>query len=177
MDNMETVLEILKYTLPALIVFITTYLVLNKLINSDQHKRKTEVLLNNQKIITPIRIQAYERMVLFLERIAPQSIVLRIQNPKMTNVELQTALLRTIRTEYEHNMAHQLYVSDRAWELVKRAKENLTKEINQTVLQVKPDGPSIQFSKLLLERMLDNDKDPTRNAIVHLKGEIRELYQ
>lgn len=174
---METTLEILKYTIPALVVFITSYLTLNKLINNDKHKRKTEILLNNQKIITPIRIQAYERMILFLERIAPQSIVLRTQNPKMTNADLQGALLKTIRTEYEHNMAHQLYVSDRAWILVKGAKENLTKVVNQTALQVKPEGGSIQFSKLILERMLDGDKDPTRKAIAFLKDEIRELYR
>lgn len=173
---METILEILKYTLPAIIVFMATYLVINKLINNEANKRKAELALNNHKIITPIRIQAYERMILFLERISPQSIILRLQKPGMTNQELQNAILRNIRSEYEHNIAHQLYISDKAWEYVKQAKENLVKQINQTALQVKPDGASIQYSKLVLEKVLDQDKDPTRKAINHLKSEIRGLF-
>jgi len=173
---MNTTLEILKYTLPAIIVFIATYMVLIKLLNNETNKRKTEVALNNHKIITPIRIQAYERIILFLERIAPQSIVLRLQKPNMTNQELQNILLKSIRSEYEHNIAHQLYISDKAWELTKQAKENLVKQVNQAALQVKPDGASIQYSKLILEKMLDTDKDPTRKAINYLKSEIRELF-
>lgn len=174
---MNELFELLKYTIPAFIVLIATYLVLNKMVNNEKHKRKTEIILNNQKFITPIRIQAYERMILFLERISPQSLVLRMQNPKMTNQELQNAILKAIRSEYEHNMAHQLYISNQAWEYVKQAKENLTKMVNQTALQVKPDGASIQFSKLILERLLDKDKEPTRRAIAYLKSEIKELYQ
>lgn len=173
---MNTALEILKYTLPALIVFMAIYFVLVKLLNNEANKRRTELALNNHKIITPIRIQAYERMILFLERISPQSIVLRLQKPEMSNQELQNALLRNIRSEYEHNIAHQLYISDKAWELTKQAKENLVKQVNQTALQVKPKGASIQYSKLILEKMLDTDKDPTRKAINYLKSEIRELF-
>lgn len=168
--------EILKYTIPALIVFLTTYLVLSKVINNEFKRQKAEIALNNQKIITPIRVQAYERMILFLERIAPQSIVLRTQKPKMTSKELQTALLKTIRTEFEHNMAHQLYISDKAWEMVKTTKENMVKQINQRSLRIKPDAPAIQLSKLILEEMLEGTKDPTRKTIQYIKSEVRTLF-
>lgn len=168
--------EILKYTIPAIIVFLTAYLIINKLINNEHKKQKVELVLNNQKIITPIRIQAYERMVLFLERISPQSLVLRSQKPNMTNLELQNALLRNIRSEFEHNMAHQLYVSDKAWEMVKSAKESLVKIINQNAIRVKPDAPAIQLSKLILEKMMDGDNDPAQKALAFLKSEIRTLF-
>jgi hypothetical protein len=168
--------ELLKYTLPAFIVFLTAYLMFYKMISNEHKKQKIEAVLNNQKIITPIRIQAYERMVLFLERIAPQSLVLRSQKSNMTNMELQNALLRNIRSEFEHNMAHQLYVSDRAWELVKIAKENVIKTINQNAIRVKPDAPAIQLSKLILENMLETTKDPVQKAIKNLKSEIRLLF-
>jgi hypothetical protein len=168
--------EILKYTVPALIVFLTAYLILNKLITNEYKKQKVEIVLNNQKIITPIRIQAYERMALFLERISPQSLVLRSQKPNMTNLDLQNALLRNIRSEFEHNMAHQLYVSDKAWEMVKSAKESLVKLINQNAIRVKPDAPAIQLSKLILEKMMDGDNDPAKKALAFLKSEIRTLF-
>jgi len=168
--------EILKYTLPSLIVFLVSLLTIHQFLKNEDKKRKVELMLNNQKLITPIRIQAYERMMLFLERIAPQSLVIRSQKPNMTNIDLQNTLLKTIRTEFEHNMAHQLYISNKAWEIIKSAKENLVKTINQSALQVKPDGPAIQLSKLILEGMLDESKDPTLKAIQFLKDEIRQLF-
>lgn len=170
------ILEILKYTLPALIVFFTAYFMLSKLINNEDKRRKIEAILNNQKLITPIRLQAYERMILMLERISPQSLVLRSQKPKMTNQQLQSALLKNIRSEFEHNMAHQLYISDKAWENIKTAKENLLKIINQNAISLKPNDPAINLSKYILEKMLQTDKDPTQKAINYLKSEIRELF-
>ena len=168
--------ELLKYTIPALIVFLTTYLIIYKFLKNENQRRKVELMLNNQKLIIPIRIQAYERMVLYLERIAPQSLVIRTQKPNMTNLELQNTLLKTIRTEFEHNMAHQLYISNKAWEMIKAARENLVKSINQNAIQVKPEAPAIQLSKLILESMLDESKDPTQKAIQYLKDEIRQLF-
>ena len=170
------VAEILMCTLPALFVFLATYLVMSKMIKSEQLRLKAENVLNNQKYITPIRLQAYERMVLLLERISPQSLIMRTQRPNITNQELQSALLKTIRTEFEHNMAHQLYISDKAWEMVRMAKEDCIKFINQTALQTKPDDNSLQLCKLVLEKLLDRDLDPTTKAINYLKEEIRTLF-
>lgn len=168
--------EILKYTLPALFVFLATYLVMSKMVKSEQLRLKAENVLNNQKFITPIRLQAYERMVLLMERISPQSLIMRTQRQNITNQELQSALLKTIRSEFEHNMAHQLYISDKAWEMVRMAKEDCIKFINQTALQTKPDGNSLQLCKLILENTMDRDLDPTTKAINYLKEEIRTLF-
>ena len=170
------VAEILKYTLPALFVFLATYLVMSKMVKSEQLRLKAENVLNNQKYITPIRLQAYERMVLLLERISPQSLIMRTQRQNITNQELQSALLKTIRSEFEHNMAHQLYISDKAWEMVRMAKEDCIKFINQTALQTKPDGNSLQLCKLILENTMDRDLDPTTKAINYLKEEVRTLF-
>ena len=168
--------ESLKYTLPALFVFLATYLVMSKMVKSEQLRLKAENVLNNQKFITPIRLQAYERMVLLMERISPQSLIMRTQRQNITNQELQSALLKTIRSEFEHNMAHQLYISDKAWEMVRMAKEDCIKFINQTALQTKPDGNSLQLCKLILENTMDRELDPTTKAIGYLKEEIRTLF-
>jgi hypothetical protein len=170
------ILELLKYTIPALIVFLTAYLILTKLISNEDKRRKVETILNNQKMLLPIRLQAYERMILMLERLSPQSLVIRTQKPNMTNQDLQSALLKSIRSEFEHNMAHQLYISDAAWEIIKSSKENLIRLINQNAISLKPDGPAIQLSKYILEKILDSDKDPLQKAILYLKTEIRTLF-
>ncbi len=169
-------IETIKYLLPAVVVFLAAYLVLSKMIRSERQRLHAEAALNNQKYITPLRMQAYERMVLLLERISPQALIMRTQRPNITNRELQNMLLKTIRSEFEHNMAHQLYISNKAWEMVCSAKEDCIKLINQTALQTKPDGNSLQLCKLVLERMLDQANDPTKKAINYLKDEIRELF-
>ncbi len=173
---MDSLLEILKYTLPALIVLVAAYLVLQRTLKHHESAKKTEVMLNNQKMLTPLRMQAYERMVLLLERISPQSMIMRTQKPNMSCQDLQNALLRGIRQEFEHNLAQQIYLSDRSWEKVVSAKENLVKTINQVALGLKPDAPAINLSKRLLEHYMNKENDPAKASIKELKKEVRTLY-
>jgi hypothetical protein len=96
---MKDLLEILKYTLPSLIVFLTVYYVLKKYFENEDKKRYHLTLLKNQDIITPLRLQAYERIILYLERISPDSLIIRVNKPGYTCQELQVELLNTIRIE------------------------------------------------------------------------------
>ncbi len=169
------VLEILKYTLPALIVFLTSVFVLREMIKRDQIKYKFEVLMQNQKTITPIRLQAYERLVLFLERITPDSLILRTSKSQMNARQLQQAIIQAIRAEYDHNMSQQVYITPRAWEIVKNARSGVIKLINTSFDAVKPDDPAIKLSTLILERTLQVEKHPTQVAIDFLKAEIGEI--
>ncbi|WP_462281435.1 DUF7935 family protein, partial [Salinivirga cyanobacteriivorans] len=114
-------LEILKYILPGLIVFAAVYLVLHYHLKQQREKAKVEVMLNNRKTIIPLRLQAYERLLLFLERISPEALIMRIQRPSLSVFELQSKLLQTIRTEFDHNLTQQLYVSNDAWKYVRNA--------------------------------------------------------
>jgi len=169
------ILEILKYTLPALIVFLTAYLSIQSFIKSEQERRKHEIKMMNEKMITPIRLQAYERLVLFLERISPDSLIMRTNEPRMISSRLQSAMLTTIRAEFEHNLSQQLYVTNQAWEVVKSAKTNVIKIINMAADYVKPDSPSIELSKVILESIMEISKTPGMVAIEFLKKEV-EVY-
>src|SRR5690606_4177006 len=100
---METVADILKITLPAFIVFLTAWVLIRNMIRNDQEKRRQEVILQGSRNITPIKLQAYERIVLFLERISLESLLMRVSTPDMTVKQLQSALLTAIRSEFEHN--------------------------------------------------------------------------
>ena len=173
---METFLEILKYTLPSLIVFGTAYLIIKTFVDNDQKKRKIEIRLANQKTITPIKLQAYERLTLFLERISPESMIVRIQDPKMTSGFLHQALLKTIRAEYEHNLSQQIYVSTNAWAVVKTAKENVVKLVNNSADRVDKKSPSFELSKVILETMMSNNIMPTNTAIDFLKKEVSNYF-
>ena len=173
---MTEFLEILKYILPSLVVFVTAYLLILKFINSDQQKRKLEIVLNNQKIITPIKLQAYERLILFLERISAESLIIRTQQQGMTSKQLHIALLSTIRAEFEHNISQQLYITQQAWELVKASKENSIKLINDCAVNTNPKSSSIELSRIILEKVMEKTKSPTSIAIDFLKREMNNIF-
>lgn len=172
---METTGEILKITLPALIVFLTAWILLRNMIRNDNEKRRQEVILQGNRTITPIRLQAYERIVLFLERISLESLLMRVSTPDMTVSQLQSALLTSIRSEFEHNLSQQIYMSPQAWEVVRNARSNTIKMINSEAERIKGDAPGIELSKLLLGRIMEMEHEPTHAAIDFIKGEVGRM--
>ena len=173
---MEAITEIIKITIPALIVFFTAWIVLRNMIRNDQDKRRQELILQNNKLITPIKLQAYERIVLFLERISLESLLVRVSSPDMSSSQLHSAMLNAIRSEFEHNLSQQIYMSQQAWEVVRNARSNMIKIINSEVEKIPPDSSGMALSKRLLERIMELDKEPTRAAIDYVKGEIGRLF-
>jgi hypothetical protein len=169
---MENLHEILLVTIPSLLVLLTTWLVLRSTLKADQDRRRQELILQNSKTITPIKLQAYERMVLFLERISLESLLVRVSSPDMTAVQLHQTLLSSIRSEFEHNLSQQIYMTPQAWEVVKNARSNLIKIINTEMETLPRDTSGMAFSKKLLEKIMELDKEPTRVAIDFLKSEI-----
>jgi len=172
---MELLEDILKITLPALIVFFTAWVLLRNMIRNDQDKRRQELLLQNSRTVTPIKLQAYERIVLFLERISLESLLVRVSAPEMTAKQLHTSMLNTIRSEFEHNLSQQIYMSPQAWEVVRNARSNMIKIINSEVEKMPSKASGMALSKRLLESIMEMDKEPTRAAIDYLKGEISRM--
>ncbi len=168
--------EILKITLPSLVVFFTAVYTLRAMIKKERDNRRIDIVLQNQKMITPLRLQAYERIMLFLERISPNSVIMRLQTPEMTVKQLQKEMLVIIRTEFEHNLSQQLYLSIDAWEEVKIAKEKTIKIINTLVDELKPDDSAMKLSQLIFEELIEMEQTPSQKAINILKEEVRLLF-
>ena len=127
---MSEFLEILKYVLPSLVVFAAAYFLIRSFLDHEVKELKEEKKDISRKAAVPLRFQAYERIVLFLERISPPNLVLRVSQANMSKEILQAELLKTVREEYEHNLAQQIYISDKAWEVVNGAKEEVLSDIN-----------------------------------------------
>ena len=169
---MTELFEISKYILPSLVVFITAYLIIHSFLKRDDKKRQHELLLLHQKEITPIRLQAYERLVIFLERIHPESLVLRENSSELNNQQLQQKLVTAIRNEYEHNLAQQIYVSAGLWKQIKNAKESIIQLINAEALQLVPTDSSLALSKALIESHMQIQNPAIVKTINELKEEI-----
>ncbi len=172
---MEIAKEILLVTIPALLVLLTAYLLIRKTIENDREKRRHEIVLQNSRTITPVRLQAYERLTLFLERISIESLILRVHKHGMDAHKLHSALLTTIRSEYEHNLAQQIYVSPQAWEVLKSARSNTIKLINTIAEKLPPTATGSDLSKNLLEAVMEMDQEPAKVALDFMKAEISRI--
>lgn len=172
MHYMETISDILKITLPAIIVFITAWVLLGKLMKNEQEKRKQELILQNKRLVTPIILQAYERIVLFLERISLETLLVRVSSGSMSAAELHSALILSIRNEYEHNLSQQIYMSVQAWEVVKNARSNMIRIINSEAERMNEKSSAMDLGKALLEKIIEIEKEPTKAAIEFIKAEV-----
>ena len=173
---METLLELAKYTIPALIVGLITFFLVRSFMREAESQRRSEQLLKNHEITIPLRLQAYERIMLFLERISIDSMLMRHNHPGATSRQMHTEMLAAIRSEYEHNISQQVYISPKAWEMVKNARSQIIKVINTSAEKTNPAAPSIELSKKIIEEIGEYPKSPTQTAIDFLKDEIRTLF-
>ena len=172
---METFLEIIKLILPAGIVFITAYYLINKFFEQENNKKGIDLKLANQNLLTPIRLQAYERVVLLLERINPSSMVMRA-NKNVNSSMLQGELLKTIRNEYEHNLSQQIYMSNKAWEGVMKAKEETIKLINVAASKTDPNASGLELAQAIIGVSSQLSSLPTKEAINFIKKEIEKEF-
>ena len=176
MNWLETILELLKYSVPLLIVFGFIYFILNNYLQENFKLRSLDLKLTSQTAITPIRIQAYERIIVYLERINPNNMVMRIHTPGMSARMLHSEILKTIRSEFDHNIAQQMYMSNASWELVKSAKEEMVKLVNAAAYKVGDSPEGLELAKLLLEISGNVEKLPTQIALEYVKKEIRQSF-
>jgi hypothetical protein len=172
---MEFYLLLTILLLGAVIAF-SIYLTINTVADKFFLKQKMDIRSKNTEITLPLRLQAYERMCLFLERISPSNLLLRLVPSAMSALELQQILLHDIREEYNHNVAQQLYMSSAAWEQITNAMNETVAVINQAALEVTPDAPPADLAKKIFAQVIDKDVQPVTHALKILKDEIRTLF-
>lgn len=171
---MNTVAIILVSVLPSMIVAVAAFFIVKYFIENDQKKKVLELKFQSKSITTPVRLQAYERMALFLERIEPNQLLFRVNNPELTAAQMQAVLLSTIRSEYEHNMSQQIYISPEVWESIKRAKENVVNAINIAAGKLSPEAMAIDLDSAIFQ--ITAAESPVAAAMNSLKKEIQTLY-
>ncbi len=172
---MDNLFEILKLILPAAIVFLTTYYLVKSFLAQAKDKKALDLKLANQSVITPIRLQAYERVVLFLERINPNSMVMRLTKTGSAP-NFQGELLKTIRSEFEHNLSQQIYMSNKSWDAVVKAKEETIKIINIAASKVNPDASAMELAQAIIAVTSQLSELPTKLAVETIKKEISKEF-
>ncbi len=173
---MDAVLEYGKLLIPASLVLYAVYLIVRSFIQKDIDTKKLEVRSRAIETILPNRLQAYERMTLFLERISPPNLLLRLNNPGYSAREFHKLLLDEIRNEYNHNVAQQIYMSEEVWNMIRNAKEDLTILINEASSQMEAESTSLDLSRKIFELSLEKKVEPINHALSELKKEIQQVF-
>lgn len=171
-----TILEILKYTLPSLIVLWVTYAIVSKFLTEQTTRKQLALFHETQNITIPLRLQAYERLALYIERITPRSLLNRVYQKDMNVAVYEAMLVQTIKAEFDHNLAQQIYVSRGLWETVRGVKEQEINIINTFARRLDPDAPAKELHKLIMEYVLtDEGEQPTEVALQLLTDESRRV--
>ena len=161
---MNVLFEVLKYTIPALVVFMTVYYLFKTYLEGQLRMKSLEMQSNRSKDSLPVRLQTYERLALFCERIRLQSLMFRLNQPGMEQNQLGRTMLIAIEQEYEHNMAQQVYVGEKLWEIILLAK-NQNQELIHAAM--KQSGDFVQNLSAL-------DKERSINPVDHAIAAIRQ---
>ncbi|MBL7865033.1 MAG: hypothetical protein JNK10_09170 [Cyclobacteriaceae bacterium] len=173
---MDALIEYGKILLPASIVLYAVYLTVKSFINKEIELKRLEVRSRSIETILPNRLQAYERICLFLERMSPPNLLLRLNNPIYSAKELHKILLDEIRNEYNHNVSQQIYMSEDVWNMVRNAKEDLTIMINEASSGMGPEATGLDLSRKIFELTLEKQVEPISHALSELKKEIQQTF-
>src|SRR5690606_6052567 len=131
MDEATQVLSYVAYLLPAIVVGIVAYFFFKGHTANEEGRRRYLVQKEAQKQILPLRLQAYERLTLFLERIDPNRLLVRVKPFSDSKDEYENLLIKNIEQEFDHNLTQQVYVSEECWKIVKAAKNATIHAIRQ----------------------------------------------
>lgn len=167
--------QLLIVSIPLLIFSITVIAIIFWMLKNERQRRHTELMAQNKAIVLPNRLQAYERMALYLERISPESMVIREQNNAVNSLVFHSILLKTIRSEFEHNVAMQIYVSPQTWRLVQTAKDEVIKLVNMSAKDTNPELPSIQMGRTILENAPSECNFHIKRALEAIQKDIQML--
>lgn len=167
----DKIIEGLAYALPAFVTGGVAYLILSRFIEQDNNEKKFNALVEKKRESLPVKLQAYERMLLFCERINPSKLLLRV-NPIGDDVDNYLQLLvANIEQEYEHNMVQQLYISDDSWKAVVAAKLAI-------IAKLRSAADKSETAKDLRENVLidySQEESPANTASSFLKQEVKKL--
>jgi hypothetical protein len=173
---MDVVLQIALIIFPAGAVLLTTIFFLRKESSQELRSMQIEMKKQRQEFFLPNRVESYQRAVLLMERIHPNSLVMRLHNPGLPARALQAEFLQAIRDEYDHNVAQQLFVSIQGWQMVKNSKEETVKIINLAGNQMSAAATGMDLSAKIFEIVAEIGQLPTEITVEYLKRELQELF-
>lgn len=174
--TMQIIFQIALIIVPAGAVLLTAIYFIRRESEKEIRNAHFELKKERQQFFLPNRVDAYQRAILLMERIHPNSLVMRHNNPGLPAAALQLTLLEAIRNEYEHNIAQQMFISNGTWELVKKSKDETAKIIQLAGQQMGPASNGLDLASKIFEIVAEVGVLPTEIAVQALKEEVQALF-
>lgn len=171
--DLDRIIELLSYTIPSVVTgFVAYYFFVNHTKN-EERKLKLSLLKENQKLSLPVRLQAYERMTLYLERINPTNLIVRIPSVNNDKKAYALSIVNTIEQEFEHNLSQQIYISDECWNVIKASKNATIQMLNKTA-SIETVTNAQEFKEEILKIIL-NSSSPSTTGLSYIKNEVKSF--
>ncbi len=174
MTEAMQVLNYVAYLLPAIVVGIVAYYFFRGHTANEEGRRRYLVQKEAQKQMLPLRLQAYERLTLFLERIDPVKLLVRIKPFSDSKEDYEILLVQSIEQEFEHNLSQQIYVSPECWSLIHAAKNATIHVIRKASMQQK-DGNVDKMREVIIQNFLE-EISPSQKGLTYIKAEVAEMF-
>jgi len=170
----QQLLNLLMYSIPTVVTGVIAYLFFKEHTKNEDGRRRFLLKKDLQIHAMPLRLQAYERLVLFLERITPSKLMIRV-SPTAEDKELyEDLLIRTIEQEFEHNLSQQIYVSDKCWNILTTSKNATIQLIRKASLLEKTDTAN-KLREVVLTELMERHA-PSDTALAFIKEEVKSLW-
>jgi len=173
MDSTK-IIELISYTFPAIITGLVAYNFFNLHTKNEEGRRRYLLHKDSQKDLLPLRLQAYERMTLFMERINPSQLLVRIIPVSEDKNEYQNYVIAQIEQEFEHNLAQQIYISEECWSIIATAK-NATIQMVRLAAKNERANDANQLREIILSDLLEK-QSPSSAALAYIKNEVKQLW-
>lgn len=174
---MENFTDFLLYSIPLIIIPLALIVgVVIYMLRLERKKSVSPMKIENASSMMKIRLQAYERLLLFLERISPQQLVVRNNDPKLSAQDFQGMLISNIREEYEHNLVQQLYISEEGWAMIEQARAWVMKLVNDAASELGVNADAKDLAMFIVEREMKSKNNYVETAISALKQEVRKMF-
>ena len=174
MEEVTQILNYVAYLLPAIVVGVIAYYFFKGHTANEEGRRRYLIQKEAQNKIIPLRLQAYERLTLFLERIDPNKLLIRIKPYSDELQKYEDLLIKNIDQEFEHNLTQQIYITHDCWNLINAAKNATMQVIRQSAMNEKVDNADKLRESLLNHFM--GEVTPSQKALAYVKKEVRELF-
>ncbi len=173
MDS-ERIIDLFLFAIPTLITGFIAYYFFKEHTKNEDGRRRFLLHKDMQVNSLPIRLQAYERMALFLERISPSKLLVRMSPTSSNKDDYESLLIVSIEQEFEHNLSQQIYISDDCWSIISAAKNATIQLIRKASLLEKTDTAN-KLREVILTEMMEN-RAPSNAALSYIKKEVSELW-
>ncbi|MEO6497402.1 MAG: hypothetical protein ABIN95_00235 [Mucilaginibacter sp.] len=169
-------LDILKYTLPGVGVVIVLFYLIKPYLDRFEQLKVLDLKKNTGGQALPLKLQAYERIVLFIERVNPANMLVRLNAPSFSAAELHTIMITEIRNEFQHNVTQQIYVSERAWNVVKRVKDNTVTVVNNAAAALPENATGLDLGKMILVLLSQTEDNFYDTGTALLRKDVELLF-